>query len=68
MKRLERSANELEALRQAVAASPIRIPALPAPAAAIPDWETRRRSDDVDAVVLAWIASHVRAGGHRRTH
>jgi hypothetical protein len=23
------------------------------------DWETQRRSDDVDALILAWIASHV---------
>ena len=64
MKRLEHLANELEALRQAVAASPICIAA----PAAIPDWETRRHSDDVDAVVLAWIASYIRASGCRRAH
>jgi hypothetical protein len=23
------------------------------------DWETERRSDNVDALILAWIASHV---------
>jgi len=30
-----------------------------------PDWENARKSADVDALVLAWIASHVRGPLHR---
>jgi hypothetical protein len=67
MKRFEHpSANELETLRQAIAASPIVLASRPS--AIIPDWENVRHSSGVDAVVLAWIASHVRAAGHRRLH
>ncbi|HEV3372896.1 MAG TPA: hypothetical protein VG145_10140 [Xanthobacteraceae bacterium] len=29
------------------------------------DWESERRSDDVDALILAWIASHVPGTAHR---
>jgi hypothetical protein len=31
------------------------------------DWETVRKSPDVDAYVLAWIASQVRIHSHNRT-
>jgi hypothetical protein len=31
-----------------------------APDARLGDWTAVRKSDDVDAYVLAWIASHVR--------
>jgi hypothetical protein len=67
MKRFEHSsANELEALRQAIAASPILVAS--ARPTAIPDWENVRHSKGVDAVVLAWIASHVAPAGCRRLH
>jgi len=67
MKRFEHpSASDLETLRQTIAASPIVV-ASPR-STAIPDWEKVRHSNGVDAVVLAWIASHVRATGYRRTH
>jgi len=32
--------------------------------ARLADWETTRKSADVDDVILAWLASHAR--GHRR--
>jgi hypothetical protein len=32
----------------------------------IPDWETLRRADNVDELILAWIAGHVRARPHSR--
>jgi hypothetical protein len=67
MKRFEYpSTIELETLRQAIAASPIRV--VNRPSDMIPDWENVRHSSEVDAIVLAWIASHVRAGGYRRSH
>jgi hypothetical protein len=67
MKRFEHPlANELETLRQTIAASPI-VAASP-PSTAIPDWEKVRHSNGVDAAVLAWIASHVRGRGYRRAH
>jgi hypothetical protein len=69
MKRFEYpSAGELETLRQVIAASPILVASRPAPSTVIPDWENVRHSSAVDAVVLAWIASHVRTAGHRRPH
>jgi hypothetical protein len=52
--------SEFQALREAVAGSPIRVPPMPAPAAPIADWANVRRSADADAAILAWIASHVR--------
>jgi len=67
MKRFEHpSANELETLRQAIAASPIRV--VSPSSTVIPDWENIRHSSGVDAVVLAWIASHVRSAGPLRLH
>jgi hypothetical protein len=29
------------------------------------DWENKRKSADVDALILAWIASHVPGSLHR---
>jgi hypothetical protein len=48
---------DLDELKRAVAASPIVsgpswLEMRPS------DWENTRRSDDVDAVILAWLASH----------
>ena len=48
---------DLEELKRAVAASPI----VSGPSwleMRLSDWENTRRSPDVDAVVLAWLASH----------
>jgi hypothetical protein len=51
----------LQALLAAVKASPILAwPRLRLPTVSFGDWATVRRSGDVDAYVLAWIASHVR--------
>ena len=49
--------SDLESLRAAIARSPIVVRAAPAAA----DWATIRQSPDVDAFILAWIASHVRS-------
>jgi hypothetical protein len=48
---------DLDELKRAVAASPI----VSGPSwleMRLSDWENTRRSDDVDAVILAWLASH----------
>jgi hypothetical protein len=42
-----------------VAASTIVLKPAPRPEPIFSDWETERRSADVDALILAWIASHV---------
>ena len=59
---------DLEPLFAAAASSPI-IAAPPAASSVdAADWESLRKSNDVDAVVLAWIASHVRATPRRHAH
>ena len=48
---------DLDELKRAVAASPI----VSGPSwleMRLSDWENTRRSDDVDTVILAWLASH----------
>jgi hypothetical protein len=54
------AAIDLRALLALVASSTIVLaePA-PRPECEFSDWETDRRSADVDALILAWIASHV---------
>jgi hypothetical protein len=47
---------DLESLQSAIACSPIVVPEFTRP---IADWATIRQSADVDAFILAWIASHV---------
>jgi multisubunit Na+/H+ antiporter MnhE subunit len=42
-----------------VAASTIVLKPAPRPEPIFSDWETERRSADVDALILAWIASHL---------
>ncbi len=60
-------AASLQALLAAVKASPILAwPRLRLPAISFGDWATVRKSGDVDAYVLAWIASHVRGNSSRR--
>ena len=53
----------LNALVAAIKRSPIVV-RLAARLRHVPDWARIRKSPDVDAYVLAWIASHVR--GPRR--
>jgi hypothetical protein len=57
---------DLQALLAAVKASPI-IAWPRRRSSALGDWATVRKSGDVDAFVLAWIASHVRGGTSRAT-
>jgi hypothetical protein len=60
-------AADLQALLAVVKASPIVAwPRRRFSASPFADWATVRRSADVDAYVLAWIASHVR-GPRSRT-
>jgi hypothetical protein len=55
---------DLESLRAAIARSPIVVRSA-AFARPVADWATIRQSPDVDAFILAWIASHVH-GARRR--
>jgi hypothetical protein len=58
------AATDLHALLALIAGSPIR--SAPAPTEALlADWDKARKSADVDALILAWIASHVRGSAHR---
>jgi hypothetical protein len=44
--------------------SPIHVP--PAPSRPVfADWERERKSPDIDARILAWIAGHVRTAAPR---
>jgi|tagenome__1003787_1003787.scaffolds.fasta_scaffold10445267_1 hypothetical protein len=49
----------LEAIILAIASSPIVVRRA-AIETLLADWETTRRSPDIDAVILDWIASHAR--------
>ena len=42
-----------------------RVRAAPAARGLFADWENERKSADVDALILAWIASHVPGSLHR---
>jgi hypothetical protein len=48
-----------------VARSTIRFVRTPQSEFLFSDWETQRKSADVDALILAWIASHVPGTAHR---
>ena len=53
-----RTASDLEVIVATIANSPVVTrPAVLA--SLLSDWENARKSPDVDAIVLAWIASHV---------
>ena len=52
---------DLRSLVAAVARSSIVLPL----AARLADWETTRKSADVDDVILAWIASHAQGTPRR---
>jgi len=53
----ELAAADLNALKRAIAASPI-VTGASWLEARLADWENTRRSPEVDRVVLAWLASH----------
>jgi hypothetical protein len=59
------AAPDLHALLALVAGSPIRSRPVRPAGAVFADWEKERKSADVDALILAWIASHVQGLGHR---
>jgi hypothetical protein len=52
------AAIDLHAFLALVASSTIVLEE-PAPRREFSDWDAKRRSPDVDALILAWIASHV---------
>jgi hypothetical protein len=54
---------DLDDLKTAIAHSPIML-RRPTLEARLADWQNTRRAPDVDAVILAWLASH--ALGRRR--
>jgi hypothetical protein len=56
---------DLCALLALAAGSPIRLGPARQAEALFADWENERKSADVDALILAWIASHVQGAGHR---
>jgi len=58
------AATDLHAILALIAGSAIR--SGPAPTELLlADWEKARKSADVDALILAWIASHVPGSAHR---
>jgi hypothetical protein len=60
------AAADLHAILDLIAGSAIVLEAAaPRPELVFSDWETERRSPDVDALILAWIASHVRGAPRR---
>jgi hypothetical protein len=66
MKRRKRpAATNLEALLALVAGSTILSGPARAPDVMFSDWEKQRKSADVDALILAWLASHVPGSAHR---
>jgi hypothetical protein len=59
------AASDLEALLALVAGSAILCGPARAPDVMFSDWEKQRKSADVDALILAWLASHVPGSAHR---
>jgi hypothetical protein len=57
----EHPASFLPVLRALLARSPIRVRPTPEPRATFADWDRERRSPDIDARILAWIASYLTA-------
>ncbi len=62
---LNRTAADLHVLLALVARSAIRFERPQQPEVLFSDWEIERKSADVDALILAWIASHVPGSAHR---
>jgi hypothetical protein len=59
------AATDLHALLALLASSAIVSRPAPEPHALFSDWEKERKSSNVDALILAWIASHVRGSAQR---
>jgi hypothetical protein len=59
------AATDLCAVLALVAGSAIRCGPAQPPEALFADWEKERKSANVDALILAWIASHVPGSAHR---
>ena len=59
------AAPDLHALLALVAGSAILSGPARRPKPLFSDWEKERKSADVDALILAWIASHVPGPAHR---
>lgn len=55
----------LPCMKDVIAHSPIRSFPSGGTQALFTDWLKERHSADVDALILAWIASHVQAGAPR---
>ena len=62
---INRPAADLHALLALVAGSAIWFERPQQPGVSFSDWETERKSPNVDALILAWIASHVPGSAHR---
>jgi hypothetical protein len=62
---INRPAANLHALLALVAGSAIRFERPQQSEVLFSDWETERKSANVDALILAWIASHVPGSAHR---
>jgi hypothetical protein len=58
MDRFERMPNDLQRLQDTISRSPIFFRQVSL-AARLADWERTRVSADIDAVVLAWLGSHL---------
>ena len=58
-------AADLHALLALVAGSTILSRPAPRTEVLFSDWEKERKSTDVDALILTWIASHVPGSAHR---
>jgi hypothetical protein len=64
-----RAVADLHAVLALVAGSAIVSAPAPQPPAFFSDWEKQRKSPEVDALILAWIAGHVpRAAQRGRLH
>lgn len=59
-------AADLCALRALIAGSPIRYLTPKLPEVVFTDWQNARHSEGVDALILAWLASHAHGGVPRR--
>ncbi len=59
------AAADRRAVLALVASSTIVSGPAPRPNALFSDWERERKSADVDALILAWIASHAHGSPHR---
>ena len=64
----EQPASHLQILRALLTRSPIHVLPAPQPRAVFADWERERKSPDIDARILTWIASHVPAAQRNRLH